>query len=609
MASLGSIFVDLILRKGQYDEGLKQAQTKTDQFATSVKRSLGGIQGSFRNFGNALVGISFVGLLKSSVEMVDNFGDLAQRIGFTASTLSALDVKLKQTGTDLETFATSAGKLNDTLGNAAKGNQEAISAFDELGLSVNKLLALDPEARFSEVARAIAKITDQAKQTEAVRNIFGKGGDALLPAIKELNGQFDTFAEQQKKAGNALSDEDIKRIKDFADAWVGGIQKIQIEIAKLLPLFDKIAQVPAYLRAIFVEIPSLAGQAIGNKFSGRGLTLNNPNVSFQRPNSVGEATFDPGAIDRALRERGLSGQSQAAGSNAGLIKNPALDKFKQQLTDLKLELFQLSKGETEAAQQAEKFALAAGLIKFDGSIITVPEEAKKKFAELNSVIQQISDRKEAAKVIEESKTALDKYNESIAQLNRLYAENLLSQDQFNKAIKKAGEEYADNDEETKKMKETIKELGLTFTSAFEDAVSGGKGFRDILKGIEADLLRLGTRKLVTEPFANFFDKQFNQTGSGGGFGGLFGGIGKLFGFATGGSFDIGGSGGTDSQLVAFKGTPGENVTITPPGQGGGKGSQIIMNITTPDAGSFMRSQGQILAKTQMALQRAERRNG
>jgi hypothetical protein len=39
------------------------------------------------------------------------------------------------------------------------------------------------------------------------------------------------------------------------------------------------------------------------------------------------------------------------------------------------------------------------------------------------------------------------------------------------------------------------------------------------------------------------------------------------GFATGGSFLVGGRGGTDSALVAFRATPGERVTVSPPGQG------------------------------------------
>lgn len=40
------------------------------------------------------------------------------------------------------------------------------------------------------------------------------------------------------------------------------------------------------------------------------------------------------------------------------------------------------------------------------------------------------------------------------------------------------------------------------------------------------------------------------------------------GFQHGGAFTVGGFGGTDSQLVQFLATPGERVTVQPPGQGG-----------------------------------------
>jgi hypothetical protein len=40
----------------------------------------------------------------------------------------------------------------------------------------------------------------------------------------------------------------------------------------------------------------------------------------------------------------------------------------------------------------------------------------------------------------------------------------------------------------------------------------------------------------------------------------------LPGFKTGGSFEVGGQGGTDSQTVAFRATPGEMVNVKRPGQ-------------------------------------------
>ena len=50
-------------------------------------------------------------------------------------------------------------------------------------------------------------------------------------------------------------------------------------------------------------------------------------------------------------------------------------------------------------------------------------------------------------------------------------------------------------------------------------------------------------------------------------------------FATGGSFDVGGAGGVDSQLVQFRASPGERVSVQRTGasDGGGGSQQIVFN--------------------------------
>jgi hypothetical protein len=40
----------------------------------------------------------------------------------------------------------------------------------------------------------------------------------------------------------------------------------------------------------------------------------------------------------------------------------------------------------------------------------------------------------------------------------------------------------------------------------------------------------------------------------------------MFAFATGGSFTVGGQGGVDSQMVSFRASPGEKVTVSTPTQ-------------------------------------------
>jgi hypothetical protein len=45
----------------------------------------------------------------------------------------------------------------------------------------------------------------------------------------------------------------------------------------------------------------------------------------------------------------------------------------------------------------------------------------------------------------------------------------------------------------------VKDLGLTFTSAFEEAIVGGKKLSDVLRSLGQDLLAIVARKTVTEP--------------------------------------------------------------------------------------------------------------
>lgn len=106
-------------------------------------------------------------------------------------------------------------------------------------------------------------------------------------------------------------------------------------------------------------------------------------------------------------------------------------------------------------------------------------------------------------------------------------------------------------------------------------------------------------KLVGEGMAMVFDMFKNaswrtpgiggDSGGGGGGGGwmsaISGVVGSIFGggipgFATGGSFKVGGAGGIDSKLIQFRATPGEMVDIRTPGQdrGGGGGSPLYFDM-------------------------------
>jgi len=158
------------------------------------------------------------------------------------------------------------------------------------------------------------------------------------------------------------------------------------------------------------------------------------------------------------------------------------------------------------------------------------------------------------------------------------------------------------------VKNTFNDIG----GAINDFVMTGKfSFSDFTKSLISGLVQIVTQMLILKPIAESLMGVLGGIGGGGGGGGFLSGLlGGIFkgGFATGGSFAVGGSGGVDSQMVAFRASPGERVNITRPGEEDRNGGtqRVTMNVYTQDAESFKRSESQISAKLARMTQRGRR---
>lgn len=97
-------------------------------------------------------------------------------------------------------------------------------------------------------------------------------------------------------------------------------------------------------------------------------------------------------------------------------------------------------------------------------------------------------------------------------------------------------------------------------------------------------------------------------------------VSSLFGFAGGGDFQVGGDGATDSQLVAFRASPNEHVSVKTPtqmrdeatqGQSGGQHIHLggLHLHGVQDVDSFQRSQGQVMSGLSQMLSKTVVRNG
>ena len=201
-----------------------------------------------------------------------------------------------------------------------------------------------------------------------------------------------------------------------------------------------------------------------------------------------------------------------------------------------------------------------------------------------------------------------KYLKELEEIKLL--EGTLSGGELQRALddiqRRRSEEAEKTNDVLKEQTDIAKDLGLTFSSAFEDAISGGKGLRDIISGIESDIIKLVTRQLVTKPFASWMESALPSI-----LGSMSFGSGApisasvastVIPRAAGGPVSVGGSylvGERAPELFVPK-VAGD---IVPIGLGG---TSVQMTVVTQDAESFRRSEGQIASRLSGALSRGGR---
>ena len=132
---------------------------------------------------------------------------------------------------------------------------------------------------------------------------------------------------------------------------------------------------------------------------------------------------------------------------------------------------------------------------------------------------------EARSIYDATRTPLEAFQKEMGRLFDLVEAGAIEWDTYHRAVEQAQARLVDATERTKEASNAAQELGMTFASAFEDAIVGGKKLKDVLKGLHQDIIRIAVRKSITEPLANMVSGLF----SGGG--GLFGSLipGREFG--------------------------------------------------------------------------------
>lgn len=626
--SLGTLSIDLEARLAKLEQGMDRATLLLEQRAKKMESAFAGAAKGAAALVGAVAGLGLSAFARQVIDGVDALNDFADATGTSVENASALEDVALRTGANIDTVAAAMVRFNAQLAAAKPGSEQA-RVFERLGLDVAKLRQLDPAEALLQTAKAFAGFAEDGDRARYVQELFGKSVREVAPFLKDLaeTGRLNaTVTTEQAKAAEefnkmlaslqkdsidlarALAADLIPRVQDFVrelkagreafGGWGSALRNLGTEDTG--SALEGLQRYQAKLAEVRAEIERARGGEFQLDFSGMGRNrlqeLEQTEARFKQfvryyeqvlgitKLQGGRGNVVPGAAsprigpppDKPATTAGKGGKPELAtvdippSLEAALKAIDAADERK--LEKLREELAQLVRiASTGGAVPDSVFAAVV-------EEITKLDPAARQAAKAMEELERAMD--EGRRVYEATRTPAEQLAAELVRLDALLAKGAISWDTYARAQFDAQQRYdaATTDAKAKAddLSDAARQLGMSFSSAFEDAIVGGERFSAVLKALDKDIARILVRKMVTEPLAgavsNFVTGLGGGKGSGTGFdfGALIGGwLKSAFAgaFATGGYIPPGQWGlvGERGPEPAYGGRTG--LTVAPAGGG------------------------------------------
>ena len=554
----------------------------------------------------ALAGLSFTGIVKGAIDSAAALDDMAEVTGASVENLSKLQAVAKVSGVDMGVVEGAMVRLTKALAGADDESKGAAKALAAIGLSMQDLRQMDSADALTAVALALNKYEDGAGKTAAAIAILGRNGAQALPYLKDLaeagtvnatvTAQQAAEAEKLQKAWNRMTNDVATLARTIVMDLVPALQKLTglanqpaVGVGGALAASLDRALVGGNIQARIRELQDELDAREKNRATPGSLTNGGLIGTLAGISDEGLRRRIAGlkelASAEALAKTAYGNEGRAAGVGAKGRLDPgmfAADKAGAGkkaagaaggVEDYEARIGQMAAGAISgsAVVKAREFAdVMARLdsLYFDAGLeAEVYASAVERLAGMTDKAAKESDR--LGQLLAATPTAkLEEARQDVQLLADALEAGRISEEQYLEAV---SERLGLVAEKTQEAGNFARDLGLTFTSAFEDAVVGGKSLSDVLKGLSQDVARIVLRQTVTEPLGKAVSSAIGNSGLSNLLGNLFGGFKAAGGPLDPGKWYIAGERGPEP---VWGGGPGAFAA----GYGGGMAG---VSVTTP----------------------------
>lgn len=530
-ADVGGLVADIGLNVAGLRADIKQSNRELSRGTNRMNRHLGSMRKKVDSVTRGFKGLAVVlaaGMLirhtQQTIDAADNMLKLTQRIGGTTEAMSELEFVADRSGIAFNTLTMGLQRMVRRVAEAAEGTGEAKAALKELNLDARKLRELALDQQFEKIADALSGVESESDRVRLAMKLFDSEGVALLQTMTNGAQGIRDLRSEGRKLGVTLTQDMAERARDAKDATTN-LSAAWSSLARNLE---------------FSALPIIS--TIARDLADIGSRMFAPTLEFDIRDTSDRITKLQQQIDR------IKSDDKPGGARL-------LEGLSESLADANAELDTLLFKQGKLLDRPAKTNIPSGLL---GGVD--PEELEKiraSYAKTFETAEQELARSLSEFSLVEHLFPDDERERIKAAFHTIYTSGI---DEIKVTSKKRIPEVF-NSSFQNLTQQLGRSLGRTLHNQFSDAFMGIEtSFGDMLKRMAADFASSGLLRALASMIPGPF--------------GLA--IGSLAGFASGGSFQVGGSGGTDSQLVAFKASPDETVSITKPGQSGSGSSPTVV---------------------------------
>jgi hypothetical protein len=162
----------------------------------------------------------FLRLITTAANLGDALNRLSIQTGLSVENLSSLRVAAELNDTSLEELGNALRIMHVNLSQASRGSGEAAEILQQMGFSVDAMrkAASDPEGFLETFAGRLFRIQDAGQRTEAVFRVFGRQAQNLLPLLQDLSERgLKGVRAEAERLGVMMGSEAAKAADEFND--------------------------------------------------------------------------------------------------------------------------------------------------------------------------------------------------------------------------------------------------------------------------------------------------------------------------------------------------------------------------------------------------------